>query len=102
MPYHRECFLVAGAQSCHSVAAATYPGLPFEGYQRLEHRRRRWLKDTFARDLFQVLRGRVPQEVCGNIAVYFARERAMRVSNSIGYRTIRSGKETYQSLSTAA
>ncbi|KAF5534955.1 hypothetical protein FMEXI_11036 [Fusarium mexicanum] len=77
MPFHRECFLAAGGnQSARSVAAATYPGRPFEGRHHLQHRRRRWLKDTFAQDLFQALRGRLPQDICLQIAVYFPRERA--------------------------
>ncbi|SCN66306.1 uncharacterized protein FFE2_00392 [Fusarium fujikuroi] len=58
------------------VAAATYRGLRFEGPQRLEHRRRRWLVDTFAQNLFQTLRGRIPQDVCVNIAAYCIRQRA--------------------------
>ncbi|VTT72053.1 unnamed protein product [Fusarium fujikuroi] len=65
-----------GGNSCHSVAAATYRGLRFEGPQRLEHRRRRWLVDTFAQNLFQTLRGRIPQDVCVNIAAYCIRQRA--------------------------
>ncbi|KAF5604859.1 hypothetical protein FPCIR_712 [Fusarium pseudocircinatum] len=80
MPYHPECFLVVGGDlSGRNVAAATYPGQYSEDCFHLQHRRRRWLKDTFAQDLFQTLRGRLPLEVCENIAEYSARDRAIQV-----------------------
>lgn len=79
MPFHRKCFLVAGGDhSARSVAAATYPGRAFEGARYLQYSRCRWLKDTFAQDLFQALRGRLPLEVCRNIAEYSARDQAIQ------------------------
>ncbi|KAF5720470.1 hypothetical protein FMUND_4292 [Fusarium mundagurra] len=79
MPYHHECFLVVGGdQSGRNVAAATYPGNYFEDCYHLQHCRHRWLKATFAQDLFQTLHGRLPLEVCENIAKYSARDRAIQ------------------------
>lgn len=80
MPYHHECFLVVGGdQSARNVAAATCPGNVSESCYHLQRRRCRWLKDTFAQELFQALRGRLPLEVCRNIAKYAARDRAIQV-----------------------
>ncbi|KAF5647621.1 uncharacterized protein FTJAE_1677 [Fusarium tjaetaba] len=95
MPFHSECFLMVGDKPFHNVAvaAATYRGLRFEGPQRLERRRRRWLVDTFAQDLFQTLHGRLPQDVCGNIAVYCVRQRAAQALEQLCSKgPLRSGK----------
>ncbi|KAF5559483.1 hypothetical protein FNAPI_4702 [Fusarium napiforme] len=79
MTFHRSCFLIiGGGRSAPTVAAATYPGRDFEGYHHLQHRRHRWLKDTFSRILFQALRGRLPLEVCRTIAEHSTRERAIQ------------------------
>ncbi|KAF5251216.1 hypothetical protein FANTH_3651 [Fusarium anthophilum] len=81
-------------KSFRSVAAATYRGLRFEGSQRLEHRRRRWLVDTFAQNLFRTLRGRLTQDVCLNIAVYCIRQRAAQalIQLCLGDHPLRSGR----------
>ncbi|KAF5663914.1 hypothetical protein FDENT_13005 [Fusarium denticulatum] len=78
IPYHLECFEIVGRQSYHNVAFATWPGIQYEGPHHLADRRRRWLENTFAKDLFRTLRGRLPQDICQTIAVYFPRERAMQ------------------------
>ncbi|KAF4945845.1 hypothetical protein FGADI_11641 [Fusarium gaditjirri] len=41
--------------------------------------RLRWLQDSFAHNLFEILRGRLPQQVCRNIATHCIRERAVQV-----------------------
>ncbi|KAF4498914.1 hypothetical protein FAGAP_4927 [Fusarium agapanthi] len=94
MPFHHECFPMVSGKSFRSVAAATYRGLRFEGSQRLEHRRRRWLVDTFAQNLFQTLRGRLTQDVCLNIAVYCVRQQAAQAFNQLcfGNHPLRSGR----------
>ncbi|KAF4439440.1 hypothetical protein FACUT_4195 [Fusarium acutatum] len=78
IPYHLECFEIVGRQSYHSVAAATWPGIEYEGPHHLADRRRRWLENTFAQNLFRTFRGRLPQDICEKTAVYFPRERAMQ------------------------
>ncbi|KAF5663779.1 hypothetical protein FCIRC_11068 [Fusarium circinatum] len=78
VPYHLECFEIVGRQSYHSVAAATWPGIEYEGPHHLAGRRRLWLENTFAQNLFRTLRGRLPHDVCQQIAVYFPREHAMQ------------------------
>ncbi|KAF9779367.1 hypothetical protein IL306_001912 [Fusarium sp. DS 682] len=83
--YHRECVEFAtpclnfDGELCRSVAIATNSGIPSEVPEALRHRRRRWLEDTYAENLFQILRGRLHLEVCRNIAVYLVRERAVQV-----------------------
>ncbi|KAF5609067.1 uncharacterized protein FSUBG_4222 [Fusarium subglutinans] len=78
VPYHLECFEIVGRQSYHSVAAATWPGIEYEGPHHLAGRRRLWLENTFAQNLLRALRARLSQDICQQIATYFPREHAMQ------------------------
>ncbi|KAF4338689.1 hypothetical protein FBEOM_7395 [Fusarium beomiforme] len=85
IPYHPECIertcrtVIFDTHLCYSVAAATYLGNRDEVPKSLGRRCRRWLVDNFAQNLLQILHGRLPQEVCRNIASNFPREQAVRL-----------------------
>ncbi|KAF5649235.1 hypothetical protein F25303_4772 [Fusarium sp. NRRL 25303] len=79
---HLECVkyaesFVTGSLRDLSGAAVTIRG-SFNGPEEMCGPRRRWLENTVTQNLSHALRGRLPTEICRNVAIYCVREQSIR------------------------
>ncbi|RBA12471.1 hypothetical protein FPRO05_03921 [Fusarium proliferatum] len=92
---HLECVkyaesFVTGSLRDVAAAAVTIRG-SFNGPEEMCGPRRRWLENTVTQNLSHALRGRLPTEICRNVAIYCIREQSIRFIHQMWQRQTRRG-----------